>query len=140
MSDYTVVATRISSAVGEARGANVAIPLATLPAGLASDEAMAPVELLLAAIAAGVLGGAECAAVALSFRLAGAVVRVRGRYDDRAAPTLVVEYDLAIATDEPDARLVRFHELLRHSESVRRLGVAGAHLTGRLRRGDRPPL
>ena len=140
MSDYTVVATRISSAIGEARGGNVAIPLATVPAENASDAAMTPVELLLAAIAAGVLGGAECAAMALSFHLAGAVVRVRGRYAEGASPALDVEYDLAIATDEPDTRLARFHELLRRSESVRRLGAAGAHLTGRLRRGDRLPL
>ena len=55
MSEYTVVASRGANAAGEARGRSVAIPLATLRNG--QLDALAPVELLLAAIAAGVLGG-----------------------------------------------------------------------------------
>lgn len=132
MSEYTVVASRGANAAGEARGRSVAIPLGTLRDG--QLDALAPVELLLAAIAAGVLGGAECAAEALSFSVTAAVVRVRGRYEDGVAPRLAVDYDLAISTDEPDGRLVQFHEFLRRSECMKLLGAAGAPLTGCLRR------
>jgi uncharacterized OsmC-like protein len=106
--------------------------------GSARDEsgrldALAPVELLLAAVAAAVLGGTEHAVVALHFRLLDATVSVRGRHEG-AARALAIEYDLLLATDEPDARLLQFHEVVRRSDSVQRRGAVDRELTGSLRR------
>jgi uncharacterized OsmC-like protein len=131
-SEHTVVATRITSAQGEARVRSVTLPLATHGAGC--DDTLAPVELMLTAIAGAVLEGVEHAAGALSFRVTSAEVRVHGQYRTANPLTLAVAYDLAVATDEPDARFGQFHEVLRRSESMRRLGAVGADLTGRLRR------
>ena len=135
VSPYTVVATRLTSETGEARIRSVVIPLDTRPVG--RSEGVSAAELFLTAVAAAVLGGAERAAAALSFELTAAVVTVHGRYDGAETSTLGVDYDLAIATDEPDRRFVQFHEALRGSEGVRRLGVAGGGLTGHLRRRPR---
>lgn len=132
MPEFTIESTRAARAVGRARGKSVAIPVATLAGGC--TDAFAPLELLLAAIAAGVLGGAELAAEALSFHLAAVEVRVRGTHLADVPPTLFVEYDLGIVTDEPDGRLLQFHERVRQSDSVQRLGAATSGLSGRLRR------
>jgi len=131
MSEYTIVANRLTNATAEARSKQVAVPLATAPAG--RSDALAPVELLLAAVAAAVLGGTEHAAVTLRFTLHDANVSVRGRYQGTTL-SLAIDYELAVATDEPDGRLVQFHELVRGSDSVRRLGATGSQLTGQLRR------
>ena len=129
---YTVVATRLTASTGEARIRSVVIPLDTRSPG--QPDAIGPAELMLTAVAAAVLGGAEQAAIALSFDLTEAVVTVRGRYNQAAPLTLGVEYDLAIGSDEPDRRFLQFHEHLRGSETVRRLGAGGRELNGQLRR------
>ena len=137
--EFTVVATRRSREATETCGSGTAVA-AVAPATDRTDEnarSVAAVERLLAEVATALMGGAEQAAVALSFRLGGAIVNVRGRYDDLAEPALAVDYDLAIATDEPDRRFVQFHECVRGSESVRRLGPTGVHLAGCLRRAVR---
>lgn len=133
--EFTVVTTRGSREASDARGSETATPIAGgVDGGACSAES---VERLLAEVATALVGGAEQAAAALSFRLGGATVSVRGRYDDLAEPVLAVDYDLAIATDEPDRRFVQFHERVRGSERVRRLGAAGVHLAGCLRRAGR---
>lgn len=131
MHAHTILATRISGVLGEARAREVVVPIETTVVG--RDDAMSPLELLLAAVAGGVLAGVEQAAATLSFHLGGASVEVRGVCTGHAT-TLAVEYDLSVETDETDGRLVQFHELVRHAEGLLRLGALGAHLTGRVRR------
>jgi uncharacterized OsmC-like protein len=131
MQNYTIIATRRSDAMAEARGKSVTVPLETTATG--RHDALAPVELLLAAVAGAVLGGTEHAVVTLRFRLLDATVSVCGRHEG-ASRTLAIAYDLLLSTDEPDARLVQFHELVRRSDSVQRLGAVGRELTGSLRR------
>jgi hypothetical protein len=133
--EFSVVATRTSREATEACGRDKALAAEERTDG--SAPPVAAVERLLSEVATALMGGAEQAAAALSFRLGGATVCVRGRYDDLAEPVLAVDYDLAIATDEPDRRFVQFHERVRGSESVQRLGVAGVHLAGCLRRAVR---
>ena len=131
MHAHTILATRISGALGEARAREVVVPIETTVVG--REDAMSPLELLLAAVAGGVLAGVEQAAATLSFHLAGASVEVCGVCPGHAT-TLAVEYDLSVETDETDGRLVQFHEHVRHAEGLLRLGALGAHLTGRVRR------
>jgi uncharacterized OsmC-like protein len=131
MHAHTILATRISGVLGEARAREVVVPIETTVVG--REDAMSPLELLLAAVAGGVLAGVEQAAATLSFHLGGASVEVRGVCTGHAT-TLAVEYDLSVETDETDGRLVQFHELVRHAEGLLRLGALGAHLTGRVRR------
>lgn len=134
MHAHTILATRISGALGEARAREVVVPIETTVVG--REDALSPLELLLAAVAGGVLAGVEHAAATLSFHLDGASVEVCGVCTGHAT-TLAVEYDLSVETDETDGRLVQFHELVRHAEGLLRLGTLGAHLTGRVRRRAR---
>ena len=132
MREYMIVATRMTRDRCEARGTSVALELETRSER--RDDAPAPVELLLAAVAGGVLGGLEHAATTLAFHVGAAVVHVHATYAGDTTRGLSVSYDLAIDTDESDGRLVCLHEQIRCSESVRRLGAAAAHLAGRIRR------
>jgi hypothetical protein len=131
--EFTIVETRASRDTMAAGRRETPAPADGTALDTSAGTAVA-VEHLLAEVASAVMGGAEQAAAALSFQLRGALVSVRGKYDDLAEPALAVDYDLAIATDEPERRFVQFHERVRGSERVRRLGAAGVHLTGRLRR------
>jgi len=133
MPEYSVFAESDRTiAAGPARGREVVV---AMDGGEGARRVTPdPIELLLSAIAAGLLAGTTHAARDLSFREAGATVRVRGVYTPGAAPSLAVEYDLTIDSDEPDSRLMQLHERIRHSESVLRLGEACAHLAGRVRR------
>ena len=131
MHAHTILATRISGALGEARAREVVVPIETTVVG--REDAVSPLELLLAAVAGGVLAGVEQAAATLAFHLGGASVEVRGVCTGHAT-TLAVEYDLLVETDDTDGRLVQFHEHVLHAEGLLRLGALGAHLTGRVRR------
>ncbi len=132
MPDFTIIATRLAPATAAARGPSTMMPIATVQGS--GGDAPGPVELLLTAIAGSLLGGVEHATTALSFQLTAAEVRVDGTYGTTGARTLTVEYDLAVQTDEPDGRLLQFHEHVRRSESVQCLRTAGAPFSGRLRR------
>ena len=132
MTEHTVFASESAAAAEQGRGREVVVAMNGGPGGHGAPPD--PTELLLSAIAAGLLAGTSHAARELGFRFRDAAVRVRGVYTGGAAPSLAVDYDLTIDSDETDGRLVQLHERIRRSESVLRLGEACAHLTGRVRR------
>lgn len=134
MHAHTVLATRVSGHLGEVHAREVVVPVETRATAAAHDGALSPLELLLAAVAGGVLAGVEQAVARLAFRLGGAAVEVCGVFGGQTTSSLAVEYDLTLDTDESDGRLVQFHELVRHGDALVCLGSAGAHLTGRVRR------
>lgn len=135
MHAHRVLATRLTGTLGEAHAREVAVPIETAAGGGHDDDALSPLELLLAAVAGGVLAGVEQAAATLSFQLGSASVEVCGVCAGRTATAgLGVEYDLTVETSESDGRLVQFHELVRHGEVLLELGSAVGQLTGRVRR------
>jgi uncharacterized OsmC-like protein len=91
------------------------------------------VELLLAALAADVLSGVARLAPALRIVTGDVEVTVSASRRSAAAP-LVLSYDLAVATDEPESRLRQLHESVRRSGAVLRLVTSATPLTGRVRR------
>ena len=136
---YTVIAARVTGHLGEVHAREVVVPVETRATTATHDDAISPLELLLAAVAGGVLAGVEQAVARLAFRLGGAAVEVCGVFGGPTTSSLAVEYDLTLDTDESDGRLVQFHEIVRHGDALVCLGSAGAHLTGRVRRHGTPP-
>lgn len=92
-----------------------------------------PVELLLTAVAAAILAGAEEAAALLTFALTTAEVHVYAVLRIHASCPLTIAYDLTVDSEESEARLVRLHEELREQSPVLRLVAAGTMLNGRIR-------
>lgn len=91
-----------------------------------------PVELLLTAVAAAVLAGAEEAALLLDLTLDAVEVHVYAVLRSHAACPLTVDYDLTLESAEPEARLALLHEELRNGSPVLRLVAAGTLLNGRM--------
>lgn len=131
MQGYTVTASRRGAHASEAQGRSVVVPLDTALDGRA--DALSSVELLLAAVAAALVAGAERAVEALAFQLDGMTVRV-GAARGGPTQTLVVEYDLVIDSAEPDRRIAQFHERVRRAIDVTELAHAVTPLSGRVHR------
>jgi uncharacterized OsmC-like protein len=133
MREYSVTASRTSKHSSEARGRSVVIPLDTTRDG--RTDALCAAELLLAAVGASVLVGAEQAAAAMSFALVGASVHVRGVHRNDPARSLTVDYDLTVDADEPEHRLAQLHERLWRTVNLAPFGGGAVQLSGRIRRG-----
>ena len=136
MLEYTITAYRSSPAVATAeceRADSASLPLDVDPAG--RTDAFNPAELLLTAVAACMLKGIERAIPMHKFSLRTAEVRVHGVRQDSPPRMLRVEYELAVDTDESDARLDLLHRNLQKFGTVYNTLAAAVELTGTIRRG-----
>ena len=136
MLEYTITAYRNSPAVATAECARAERALLQLdvdPAG--RTDAFNPAELLLAAVAACMLKGIERAAPMLKFSLRAAALRVNGVRQDSPPRMLRVDYELAVDTEESDARLDLLHRNLQKFGTVYNTLSAAVELTGTIHRG-----
>ena len=137
MLEYTVTTRRTGPAAAVAacaRCPGATIALDTDPAG--RTDAFNPAELLLAAVGACMLKGIERVTPMLGFRLTGAEVHVRGVRQDAPPRMLRIEYDLVVATDEPDRRLALLHENVRKFGTIFNTVASAVQLVGRIRRRE----
>jgi uncharacterized OsmC-like protein len=137
MLEYHVSAHRL-----DAHGALVAAKDATLiadtdPAG--RRDALNPAELLLAALAACLLKGAERVLPILDFRLRSLDVRLHGVRQESPPRLVSIDYVLTVETDEPAHRLELLHTNIRKYGTISNTLATSVALTGKLIRAVPPP-
>ena len=94
-----------------------------------------PVELLLAAVAGGLLEGVARARSSLELSVRGVAVRVHGRSQDAPSKLSRIDYTMWLESDESDQRLELLHEHLKEVGTVFNTVAAGCPLAGTLNRG-----
>ena len=130
MLDYAVSATRRDSSGSLARVREAAVALDTSLTGRV--DALNPVELLLAALAACMIKGVERSAPMLGFAFRSVDVQLQAARQDTPPKLLTISYQLTIDTDEPDRRLELLHTNVRKYGTISNTLAAAVTLTGRV--------
>lgn len=107
MTEYRVSAHRIDSHGSLARAKAAEVVLDTDMAG--RSDAMNPVELLLAALAACMLKGIERVTPMLSFQINGAEVALEAVRQDAPPKLTLIRYQIIVDSAETDQRLDLLH-------------------------------
>jgi uncharacterized OsmC-like protein len=132
MLEYSVTAIRrdADGSSAEAHGAVV-----DLDTGLAGrKEALNPAELLLAALAACMIKGAERARPMIKVDFRGIEVRLHAVRRDVPPAIVSIDYELIVDSDEPDHRLELLHTNVRKYGTVSNTLAAAVPLAGTVRR------
>ena len=102
-------------------------------------DALNPAELLLAALAACILKGAERVLPVLDFRLRSIDVRLHGVRQDSPPKLVSIDYVITVDTDEPDHRLELLHTNIRKYGTISNTLATSVALTGTIvRAGGKP--
>lgn len=128
MLEYTLSAARRDSSGSLALVRDATVELDTSLAGRA--DALNPVELLLAALAACMIKGVERSAPMLDFAFRSIDVRLHASRQDAPPRLLTISYELTIDTDEPDRRLELLHTNVRKYGTISNTLAAAVTLTG----------
>lgn len=102
-------------------------------------DALNPAELLLAALAACILKGAERVLPVLDFRLRSIDVRLHGVRQDSPPKLVSIDYVITVDTDEPDHRLELLHTNIRKYGTISNTLATSVALTGKLIRAGKTP-
>lgn len=130
--DYRVQARRIDAHGSLARAKQAEVTLDTDLAGRA--DAMNPVELLLAALAACMLKGIERVTPMLNFRIDGAEVRLEAVRQDAPPKLTQIRYEIIVDSPETDQRLDLLHRNVLKYGTISNTLSAAVPLDGTLRR------
>ncbi len=130
--EYRVQARRIDAHGSLAIAKEAEVTLDTDLAG--RRDAMNPVELLLAALAACMLKGIERVTPMLHFQIDGAEVRLEAIRQDAPPRLTLIRYEIIVDTDEPDRRLELLHDNLKKYGTVFNTVAPGTDLSGVMRR------
>lgn len=130
--DYRVQARRIDAHGSLARAKQAEVTLATDLGGRA--DAMNPVELLLAALAACMLKGIERVTPMLNFRIDGAEVRLEAVRQDAPPKLTLIRYEIIVDSPETDQRLDLLHRNVLKYGTISNTLSAAVPLDGTLRR------
>ncbi len=132
MLEYKISATRRDSSGSTAFVRDASVPLDTSLAG--SNDALNPVELLLASLAACMIKGVERSAPMLGFTFRSVDVRLSAARQDAPPLILSISYEVTIDTDEPDRRLELLHTNVRKYGTISNTLAAAVSLTGTVSR------
>ncbi len=102
----------------------------TDPAG--RPDALNPAELLLAALSACIIKGAERVLPVLGFALRGLEVRLHAVRQDSPPKLLSIDYVITVDTDEPDSRLELLHTNIRKYGTISNTLALAVPITGRI--------
>lgn len=102
-------------------------------------DALNPAELLLAALAACILKGAERVLPVLDFRLRALDVRLHAVRQDSPPRLVSIDYVITVDTDEPDHRLELLHTNIRKYGTISNTLATSVALTGTLLRAGKMP-
>ena len=98
-------------------------------------DAMNPVELLLAALSACLLKGAERVLPILEFKLRGLSVQLHAVRQDSPPKLISIDYVLTVDTDETDHRLELLHTNIRKYGTISTTLAAAVPIEGKIIRG-----
>lgn len=132
MIDYRVDARRVDNHGSLAIAKEAEVVLDTDMAG--RRDAMNPVELLLASLAACILKGTERVIPMLQFDLRGIEVSLRGVRQDSPPKIISIRYEIIVDTDETDARLALLHKNLQKFGTIYNTLAGTTDLSGNIRR------
>jgi uncharacterized OsmC-like protein len=132
VTDYRVDARRVDNHGSLAIAKEAEVVLDTDMAG--RRDAMNPVELLLASLAACILKGTERVMPMLQFDLRGIEVSLRGVRQDSPPKIISIRYEITVDTDETDARLALLHKNLQKFGTIYNTLAGTADLSGNIRR------
>lgn len=128
----SVSASRVDHRESICRRAGTSIAISTHASQ--HNDALNPVELMLASLAGCLIKGVDMASPALNFSLRGVHVVVDGLRQDIPPRLTGIRYQLIIDTDEPASRIQQLHQLLlRHSTICNTLSP-GLPVTGTVTR------
>lgn len=132
MLTYNLTAHRVDAhlSVAEAKSAKVALD--TDLAG--RDDALNPVELLLAALAACMLKGIERVMPMIHFSLDHVEISLTAERQDSPPKLTRIRYELAIRSSESDQRLELLHTNLRKYGTIYNTLAGATDLSGTVRR------
>ena len=133
MPDYRLTARRVDAHGSLATAKQASVVLDTDLAGRA--DAMNPVELLLAALAACMLKGIERVTPMLRFQLDGADVALEAVRQDAPPKLTLIRYQITVDSAESDARLDLLHRNVLKYGTISNTLAGAVPLEGTLRRG-----
>lgn len=133
MRSYTLSARRDDAHGSQAHVRDALVVLDTSLAGRV--DALNPVELLLAALAACMIKGVERAAPLLSFAFSGVSVTLRADRQDAPPKLIAIVYELVVDTPESEHRLALLHTNVRKYGTISNTLAESVALTGTIRRG-----
>ena len=134
--DYHLTARRVDEHGSLARTKQAAVVLDTDLKG--RSDAFNPVELLLAALAACMLKGAERMIPLLDFRLEGVEITLTANRQDAPPKLTGITYEIVVDSDESDHRLQLLHKNILKYGTISNTLSGALTLTGSLRRKDNP--
>lgn len=132
MNDYTVRARRLDGHGSEILAKEARLTADTDPAG--RSDALNPAELLLGALAACILKGAERVLPALKFDLKGMEVVLHATRQDSPPRLVAIDYEITVDTDEPDRRIDLLHANIRKYGTISNTLALAVPISGTIRR------
>lgn len=133
MRSYTLSARRNDENGSQAGVRDALVVLDTSLAGRV--DALNPVELLLAALAACMIKGVERAAPLLKFDFSGVSVTLRADRQDAPPKLTAITYELVVDTPESAHRLDLLHTNVRKYGTISNTLAGSVELSGTIRRG-----
>jgi uncharacterized OsmC-like protein len=128
---YDVTAHRLDATGGLATSHGAEVRLAT---DMGRKDALNPVELLLSALAACMIKGAERVLPTLKFRLDGMRVSLQADRQDAPPKLTAIRYEIVVDKPENDARLDLLHRNILKYGMISNTLSAAVSLTGTIRR------
>ena len=129
---YQVTARRLDAPGSLAASHGAEVRLATDMEG--RKDALNPVELLLSALAACMIKGAERVLPTLKFQLDGMTVALEADRQDAPPKLTAIRYQITVATAETDARLDLLHRNILKYGTISNTLAAAVPLPGTIRR------
>ncbi|MDZ4088922.1 MAG: OsmC family protein [Tabrizicola sp.] len=129
---YEVTARRLDATGSLATSHGAEVRLATDMTG--RKDALNPVELLLSALAACMIKGAERVLPTLKFQLDGMTVALEADRQDAPPKLTAIRYQITVTTAENDARLDLLHRNILKYGTISNTLAAAVPLTGTIHR------
>ena len=129
---YDITARRLDETGSLATAHGAEVRLATDTEG--RKDALNPVELLLSALAACMIKGAERVLPTLKFQLEGMSVALQADRQDAPPKLTAIRYQITVDTPESDARIELLHRNILKYGTISNTLSAAVPLTGTIRR------
>jgi uncharacterized OsmC-like protein len=129
---YDITARRLDASGSLATAHGAEVRLATDMEG--RKDALNPVELLLSALAACMIKGAERISPTLKFRFDGIDLRLEAIRQDAPPKLVSIRYEIVVTTDESDQRLDLLHRNILKYGTISNTLAGAVPMTGTIRR------